>query len=226
MPKAIKKRVEQKARREDSINETVTDIRQKLKDRQRTLVYSLLVAGGLILSVGSFFIYGKVMASKAQGLEYEGLKLFNGSGQTQVIAPQDRYKNALEKFKASYAAKKSPFALLYIANSYYELGNYDEALKTLKDLTVRYSDPKVMSLAYYKMAMTYMRKGDAASALNTFNSLSSIKDSPLQDMALLESGRLLESMGKTEEAKDKYKELISKFPQSALVNAAKARLGN
>ncbi len=76
------------------------------------------------------------------------------------------------------------------------------------------------------MAITYIRKGDLNSALNTFVIISSIKDAPLQDMALLESGKTLESMGKTDEAKGKYKELINKFPKSPLVNEANSRLGS
>ena len=226
MPKMIKKRAAQKTRQDENINETVTDIRQKLKERQRTLVYSLLAFGVLIVAAGFFFIYARTTESKARELQYEGIKLFNGSGQAQAVAPQERYRSALEKFKASYASKKSPVTLLYIANSYYELGNYDETLKTLKELTGRYSDPKITSLAHYKMAMAYIKKGDTAGALNAFNSITSAKDSPLQDMALLESGSLLESMGRKEEARAKYKELVTKFPSSPLASTAKARLGN
>ncbi|MBI3592719.1 MAG: tetratricopeptide repeat protein [Nitrospirae bacterium] len=225
MPKAIKKRTEKKIHKEGDISETVVDIREKLKERQRTLVYSLLVFGVVVIAVSSFFIYNKVTTSKALELEYEGYKIFYGESQAQIAPPADRFKNALEKFKASYAARKNPAVLLYIANCYYELGNLDETLKTLKDLTTQYSDPKIISLAYYKMAMTYVRKGDMTNALNTLNSLASIKDSPLQDMALLESGKILESMGKTDDARKKYNELINKFPKSSLVNEAQTRVG-
>jgi TolA-binding protein len=44
-------------------------------------------------------------------------------------------------------------------------------------------------------------------------------------MALLESAKLMESMGKTAEAKAKYKELTDKFPKSILAVEAKAKLG-
>ncbi len=226
MPKVIKKRAEKKAHKEENISETVVDIRKKIKERQRTLVFSLIAFGAVLLLAGAFFIYNKTTTSKARELEYEGYKAFYGTGQAQTISPQERYKSALEKFKGSYAAKKNPVVLLYIANSYYELGNYDEAVKTLQDLTKRYSDPKVVSLAYYKMAMAYESKNDMPSALDALNKLAGIKDSPLQDMALMESAHVLEVMGKAEEAKDKYKELVSKFPKSALADKAKARLGS
>ncbi len=81
--------------------------------------------------------------------------------------------------------KRVHAVLLYIANCNYELGNLDETIKTLKKVTDQYPDPKISSLAYYKMAMTYIRKGDLNSAINTFDILSSIKDALLQDMALV-----------------------------------------
>src|SRR5208337_1579641 len=223
MPKAIKKRISRKAQGDDNIGETVADIRKKFHERQSTLVYALLIFGLIVITVGAFIVYNRVSAGKAVEMEYEGYKIFSGATATPYASPADRYKSALEKFKASYAAKKNPSALLNIANCYYELGNFDEALKALKELTDQYSDPKISSLAYYKMAMIYIRKGDLNSALNTFGIISSIKDAPLQDMALFESGKTLEAMGKTDEAKSKYKELINKFPKSLLVNDANSR---
>ena len=226
MPKAIKKRISRKTQGDDNIGEAVADIRKKFQERQSTLVYALIIFGLIVIIVGAFVVYHRASAAKALEMEYEGFKIFSGATATQYASPADRFKDAIEKFKASFAAKKSPTALLNIANCYYELGNLDEAIKTLKELTDQYSDPKITSLAYYKMAMTYIRKGDLNSALNTFGIISSIKDAPLQDMALLESGKTLESMGKTEEAKDKYKELINKFPKSPLADEANWRLGS
>jgi len=224
MPKTIKKRAVKKSDNEGSLAESVTDIRKKIKERQRTLAYSFLVCALVIIAAGSIFFYYHANAAKAAEMQYEGYKIISGTTTEPYASPQDRFKAALEKFRSSYAAKNNPTVLLYIANCYHELGNFDEAIKTLKDLTSRYSDSKITSLAYYKLAMIYIKKGDLNSALNTFNTLSSIKDAPLRDMALFESGKVLESMGKTEEAKAKYKELVIKFPKSPLLNTAKARL--
>lgn len=224
MPKAIKKRSDKKSHSDDTLQETVVDIREKIKERQRTYIYYLLIFAAVVITVSGFFIYNRITTSKAQELELEGYKLLYGNAGVQPAPSPDKHKNALEKFKASYAARKNPVTLLHIANSYYELGNYDETIKTLKDLIGQYSDPKIAPVAYYKMATAYLKKNDTTNALNTLNSLLSIKDSALQDMALMESGKILESMGKTDEAKSKYKELISKFPKSALADEAKAKM--
>ncbi|HEX8948132.1 MAG TPA: tetratricopeptide repeat protein, partial [Dissulfurispiraceae bacterium] len=121
---------------------------------------------------------------------------------------------------------KTPEALLNIANCYYALGNYDEAIKSLDEFVRQFSDPNLVSLAYHKKAMAYMKKGDTNNALGALDSLAKLKGGSLQDVALLESGEMLESMGKPEDAKNKYKELVSKFPNSALAAQAKAKLGS
>ncbi|MBT9138994.1 MAG: Outer membrane protein assembly factor BamD [Syntrophomonadaceae bacterium] len=225
MPKLIKKRFEKKAGSEEDIRETIVDIRQRLKERQRTLVYYVGIFIVLTISIIAFTVYKKTSTAKALELELEGQKLFYGDYQAQLIPAAERYRKALEMFKKSYAAKKRADVLLYIANCHYELGNYDEAIKTLKDLSSQFSDTKIISLAYYKTAMSYMKKGDMDNAIASLKNILSIKDGALQDMALLESGKILELSGKTEDAKNKYRELINKFPKSAFLNEAKARLG-
>ncbi|MBZ0157178.1 MAG: tetratricopeptide repeat protein [Alphaproteobacteria bacterium] len=226
MPKVIKKRLAGKSQNEETLSETVVDLRERLKERQKTLVYGLIAFGAVVLLVVAVMVYTRVTTSKAAALQTEGYRIFFGETTIQYTSPADRYKSALEKFQKAYDTKKSPVTLLYIANSYYELGNYDEAIKTLKDLTSRYSDLRIVSLAHYKLSSAYLKKGDANSALTTLTNLAGIKDSPLQDLALLESGKVLETMGKKEEAKAKYKELIDKFPKSSLVPEARARLGS
>lgn len=225
MPKPIKKRSEKKASSDEDIKETIVDIRQRLKERQRTLVYYAGIFLVLAISVVAFTVYKKASTSKALELELEGYKLFYGDYQAGLMPPAERYQKAIEMFKKSYASKKKPDVLLYIANCYYELGNYDDAIKTLNDLTAQFSETAIISLAYYKMAMAYVKKGDMDGALTALKNLLSIKNSALQDMALLESGKILESTGKTEEAKNRYRELINKFPKSPLLSEARTRLG-
>lgn len=225
MPKPIKKRSEKKTGSDEDLRETIVDIRQRLKERQRTLVYYAGIFLILAISVVAFTVYKKTSTSKALELELEGYKLFYGDYQAGLMPPAERYQKAIEMFKKSYASKKRPYVLLYIANCYYELGNYNDAIKTLNDLTAQFSEIPIISLAYYKMAMAYVKKGDMDGAITALKNLLSIKDSALQDIALLESGKILESTGRTEEAKNRYKELINKFPKSPLISEAKTRLG-
>lgn len=226
MPKIIKKRIEKKTHPgEEELKETVEDIRGKLKERQRTLVYGAVIFFIAVISIVTFTVYQKTSSTKALELELEAYKLFYGDYQISLILPSERYQKALDLFKKSYEIKKKPNTLLYMANCNYELGNYDETIKNLNNLVNKFSDPKIVSLAYYKMAMAYSKKGDMDNAIATLKTILGIKNGALQDLALLEAGKLLEFTGKIEDAKSKYRELIAKFPKSELLNEAKMRLG-
>lgn len=225
MPKVIKKKVKKVFTPEEEIKETVEDIKEKIKTRQRTLAYLIGIFFVLITIVVSFIVYNRISLSKALEFQAEGYKLFYGEYLTSIMQPTERYQKALDLFKKSYNKKKRPDTLLYIANCYYELGNYDEAIKNLNLLIEKFSEPKLVSMAYYKIAMSYLKKNDPDKALFMLKNISGIKNGAYQDVALFEIGNLLESMGKTEEAKASYRELINKFPKSGLINEAKKRLG-
>lgn len=223
MPIAIKKRDKKKITTEEDIKDSAIDIRDRLKQRQRMLIYSAGVFVAVILVIIFLVIHVKENKEMALELEYEGFKLFYGDYGAQTISPADRYKEALEIFKKSFAKKKKPHVLLYIGNSYYRLGDYSESIRTFKKLNDQFSDPKIISLSYYKMAMAYVRKGDKDNALNALKSLLGIKDGTFHDMALMESGKILELLGEDEKAKSKYEELMDRFPETLLFSEAKMR---
>jgi len=95
----------------------------------------------------------------------------------------------------------------------------------LKDFTQKYSsDKRFIPLAYQKMASVYIKKGDMNEALKTLDTLYALPGDTLKDLALLESGKLLEKQGKPDEAKKKYDELTKKFPSSPYKDEAAAKL--
>jgi predicted negative regulator of RcsB-dependent stress response len=224
MPKVIKKHYVKKEQTEEDLKDTVADIRQRLRQKQRTMIYSAVAFVVLLLCIVVLFAHTRSATNKALELEAAGYRFYYGDYNAEIM-PAERLKKALEKFKASYEIRKRHRVLLYIANCYYELGDYDAAIKTLEELIGRFSDIAIVSLAKYRMAMAYMQKGDADSALNILLELTRINNAPLRDLALMESGLILESLGKTEDAQEKYRELIERFPESAFLNEAKIRLG-
>lgn len=225
MPKAIKRRISKHEGSDEGFQDTVDDIRSRLKERQRALVMGLAAFVVVSIVVGGFFVYNKSQRDKASELRLEAYRLFYNENSASPSESGDNFRKALDFFTKSYDIKKKPDVLLYIAYCKYELGNYDDAIKTLKDLNDKFPDPGITPLAYYKMAEAYFKKGDSAAALTTLKDLSNIKDGIFHDMALMESGRILESQGKKEEAKAMYKELVSKFPNSSMAPEAKTKLG-
>jgi predicted negative regulator of RcsB-dependent stress response len=226
MPKAIKKRVPRKT---DSPEEEVQEKLSSLKDtlRERQGIALKIGIGILIIIIAgvSFLVFSYTSETRAKKLEYEAYKTYYSRGPMQPANRQEQYKKASDTFKKAYDTRKSPFSLYYLAACSYELGQYDEALKTLKDFTRRYSgDEKFLPLAYQKMVTIYIRKGDASEAKKTLDALYNSKSDVYKDFALMEYGRLLEKEGKPDEARKKYEELTTRFPNSPFKDEAQIKL--
>jgi predicted negative regulator of RcsB-dependent stress response len=226
MPKPIKKRIAKKPTldTETEVKEKFSGLKDIMRERKKTVVTYGSVFIVLILAVAGFLIYSYNSRQQATELEYEAYKIYYSTS-AQGTNKTERVTKALDLFKKSYAASKTPRSLFYIADCYYELGRYDEALKTLKDFTGRYSgDDRIAPLAYQKMAMVYIVQGDMNGALKTLDVLYNLKSDIYKDFSLIESAKLLEKEGKKDEAQKKYDELVKKFPNSPFIEEAKAKL--
>jgi len=226
MPKTIKKRIPKKtADTETEVKERLSTLKDTLRERQKTAVK--IGAGILvvIIAVASFFIYSHNSRTKAQAYEYQAYKIFYSADRIPLTDKEGQYKKALEMFNKAYETRKSPVSLFYIAACYHELGNYDDALKKLKEFTQVYSGEKrFLPLVYQKMATVYIKKGDMNGALKTLETLSALPGDTFKDLALMEAGKLLEKQGKPGEAKKKYEELAKKFPDSPYKDEVAAKL--
>lgn len=226
MPKAIKKRVLKKtADTEAEIKGRLADLGNTIRQQQKTILKYGSVILAIVIGISSLLLYEYTSKKKAKRLEYEAYKIYHGEYQVQSLNREEQYKKALDIFKKAYDIRKSALSLFYISYCYYELGKYDDALKTLKDFTQRYSnEDRFIPLVYQKTAMVYIKKGDINEAMKTLDILYNLKGDIYKDFALMEYGKLLERDGKLEEAKKKYKELTIKFPNSPFTDEAKAKL--
>lgn len=226
MPKVIKKRMPKKTvATEAEVKDKLAGLKDTLKERRKSVLKygaGILV---IIIAIISFLLYNYTSQKKARTFEYEAYKIYYNEYQGPSVNKEEQYKKALDIFKKAYDTRKSSLSLFYIAACYYELGKYDDALKTLKDFTQRYSkEDRFIPLAYQKMAMVYIKKVDINEAMKTLDTLYNLNSNIYKDFALIEYGRLLEKAGKLDEAKKKYKELTTKFPNSPFIDEAKAKL--
>lgn len=226
MPKVIKKRVQKKTiATEAEVKDKLTGLKDTLKERQKLVLKYGVGVLFIIIAIISFLLYNYTSHKKARTFEYEAYKIYYNEYQEPSLNDEEHYKKALDIFKKAYDIRKSPLSLFYIAACYYELGKYDDALKTLKDFTQRYSkEDRFIPLVFQKMAMVYIKKGDINEAMKTLDNLYNLNSNIYKDFALMENGRLLEKEGKLDEAKKKYKELTTKFPNSPFLDEAKAKL--
>ncbi len=226
MPKAIKKKTKKKTTgAEIEVKDKLSDLQRLLREKQKTVLTYGIAVIIVILSAAGILLYQNAADEKARQFEYEAYKVYYNEYQKFPLSQQDRYQKALDLFKKAYAERKSARLLFYIANSYAELGRFDEALTTLTDFVKTYSSDKdLLPLAYKAMADVQLKKGSKDEALKTLDNLYRSPASFYKDFALLESARILESLGKKEEAIAKYKELAEKFKDSPFVEDAQSKL--
>ncbi|MFA4830041.1 MAG: tetratricopeptide repeat protein [Thermodesulfovibrionales bacterium] len=226
MPKPIKRKVVKKTASEIEVRGVISRLKESAT-KKKSLV--MAGAGAIFIFAGAIagsFIYNSTMKNKAEKLEYEAYKMYYGLYQTQPVAGEEQYKKSLEMFKKAYDTKKSPVSLFYIANCYYEMGRYDEALNALRELNQKFpDDERFVPLSYYKMAMASLKKGSNEEALKYLDILYRYKTGTYKDLSLIESGKILEAMGKADDAKRKYEELTKNFPQSPFAEEAQIKIG-
>jgi len=131
----------------------------------------------------------------------------------------------LESFSKAYEVRKSADLKFSMGLCYFDLGQNDEAIKAFQEVGES-TDARFAGLGQYKVAMVQLKKGDSAKALAALEKVVLTRNAPLQDMALVEMGKILAAQGKTEEAKAKYQEVMTKFPKSPLAEEAKLRLAS
>jgi tetratricopeptide (TPR) repeat protein len=208
MPKPIKKKTAKPIKGEDDVAHILDDVKKTVSQRQSYLLPALVGAVVVIIAIVGFSVYRNQTSAKADLLEYEAYRTYYGLNQKQPLPKPEQLQKALEKFTAAVDLRKSAYSLFYVGCIQYDMGKYDEALKSFKELNERFpDDEQYVPLSYAKMAAASLKKGDKEGALKLFDTLANYRTGAMKDLALAESAKILDSMGKTEEAAKKREEL-------------------
>jgi hypothetical protein len=144
----------------------------------------------------------------------------------QVFATaEDKYKTAAAAFEGVArrfgSAKVAQRAAYYAAISRVQLGQYDEAEKTLKELQAKGSGMEP-ELARFALADVLRRKGEVDQAVEAYRGLATNPQANLpRDFALMTAAQTLEDAKRWGEARTAYEQVYEQFPASAY--AAEAR---
>jgi tetratricopeptide (TPR) repeat protein len=222
MPRPIKKRIHRAESAEESLHNVVERIKKTADERGRQLmVGAIAIVALLAIAVGTFY-YRASAERKAAALEYQGYKVLNG---LYVDLPEPmtlRAGRALPYFEQAYKTRPSSYSLYYIGLCRYEMSEYGAAIETFERLIKLYpDDTRMLPPALYKLGMTHLRAGRPDQALEVLGSFNVKGIKAFGDLALIESARILESLGRSKEATMMYETLIYSFPTS--IFAAEAR---
>lgn len=228
MPRVIKKhptKTKHVSTQDQEIN-AIVDKAKGFASFDNKIFLGILGAIAIVLAYFAYSYSNKSNLDKAQRLFFDGYAQYYGLTQKGELGSNDpsRFDRAIDKFKQSIDAKETPIALYYLANAYYSQDKFDDALKTFQLLNSKHPDDYYIPLTYYKMALTALKKDSKEEALKYLDALYNYKTNAFKDVALIESGKILESMGKPDEAKKKYELLVKNHPASTFAQEASQRL--
>ncbi len=226
MPKTIKKRpVKKKPAQEDEVKSAAMQALEKVRERQKHVILGVSVFAGIIILYVVFSLYSSSMSSKAYSFEQEAYQYYYSSSADKSLTEKDRWNRALDLYKKSFDTKANPSALFYIANCYYNLGDYENAINEYNLFADKYSSDKgILPLAYQKLASAYFKTNQPDKALDALNKLGGVDGGLFRDTALILEARHFEGAGQKERALEKYREIISDFPVSAWTAEANSKV--
>ncbi|MCK5426066.1 MAG: tetratricopeptide repeat protein [Thermodesulfovibrionia bacterium] len=226
MPKSIKKRVTKKKKPdEDEVKGKALEALNLLKKKQKILIYALSTVGLVIIIAVTLSIYFSSVKKKAYSFEVEAYNYYNNMNLPNPVPDEQRWKTSLELFQKASDKKPSARVQFYIGNCYFNLGDYDNAVKEYLIFIDRYKRvEKILPLVYQRLASAYMKSGKTEESLRTLDALAQFEGGIFRDTALILQARYYEAVGKPEEAEKKYREIVNDFPSSLWASEARAKI--
>lgn len=185
-----------------------------LEDNRQNLLY---LVGGIVVFFVIFMgitFYFKNYETDALKIFVEANTLYNNELQKEKAQDYEKTLKAFEKITISYRRSKvAPFANMYLSEIYYSTGEFSKALESYKGFIQDDPDESLAIFAQYGMGKTYESMGKFDDALKRYEVVSK-RNRSLSSLILMDIGRLMEKMNRTEDAKSKYQEFIDMNPDS------------
>jgi tetratricopeptide (TPR) repeat protein len=226
MPKAIKKRiVKSKTIKEEKVKSTALQALDALKQRQKHAIIAASAVIGIVILYIVFSLYSSSMAKKAYALETEAYDLYYSEITDESISGAVKWQKAIDLFKKSLDAKATPTAAFYLGNCYFNMADYETAIKEYTSFINKFSqETGILPLVYQKLSSSFFKTGQNEKALETLGKLAKIENGIFGDSALILEARHFAASGEKEKAMGKYRELIINFPASMWTAEANSKV--
>lgn len=180
----------------------------------------------IAIAVGTYY-WKEAGKNKAAYLLYQASKHMQAAeaqvdtakAESELAAARTIYENIVKEYGSS---KLAPAAHYQLGNIDTRTKKYDEALKHYEAAMAANGDALIASAARQKVAYVKWAKGDKDGALKDFDQLLAA-DGSAKDLIHVEKGKLLEELGKKEDAMKEYNVVIADFKQSPFLGDATRR---
>ena len=132
---------------------------------------------------------------------------------------------AINSLKDKYSSSSvSKLATLYKSSLYLQDNKIDDAVMSAELYLKEQSDSSLNFLAQEILGYSYETKGDKEKALGMFENMSKTENKIIKAYGIYHSARILESLNKIDEAKDKYNEIVKDYADFPVKAQAENRL--
>jgi tetratricopeptide (TPR) repeat protein len=130
----------------------------------------------------------------------------------------------LREIVTTYGSTKSgQMAKVYLANSYYYMGQFDSAMRVFEDISAK--EPMVKASVDAGKATIFQEKGNKEEAAKLFMSAAGMDPvNPLNADYTLAAAKNFEELGKKDDAVKAYRKLLEDYPGTQFDDAAKRAL--
>ncbi len=199
---------------------------------------TVVAAVGVLVLAGAAWGVVEILQHRAEeqaaGLYAEAMKTYQQTlapdRQLRVLSPEtqealDQAATAFLKVREDHPRTRyAALALFHQANAYAALDRFDDAITGYETWRAAYPHHALAPLVIQRLAYAFWANGKLEEALARFNDVSAIPDAPNRDLAFFEKGRLLEQMGRKEQALDAYSSLAKEFRSSPWSSEGNARI--
>ena len=200
----------------DEFITTTQKIFQFVRDHRQRLIHYGIIVGGVAVIAGGAYTYFYWQEGKSRKIQGEGFQLYQeafAQGGTPG-GEKENYRKALEKFQKALAVygrgDTAQFSLICMANCYYYLKEYDQAITTYNRLL----EGPYRSMALNGLGYSYEAKGNYSQALEYYQKKQegASPSYPLEN--LLDMARCYEALNQKQKALEIYQKAAAQNAKS------------
>lgn len=205
----------QKHESELEVNKTILKAETTWKKIQKPL---FIVVAAVVIIGGGWFAYQeyvlKPKEEKATESLYKAEQYFGMDSSRLVLNGDGVSKGVLYVISNYGGTKAANLAHYYAGVSYLKLGEFDNAVKHLKEFSTEAKQIQLLALGCLGDAYAELNKKEEAIAAYKKAASTFEKDENNSSEYLFRAALLLETSGKSAEALELYKEIKNKFPKT------------
>ncbi len=197
------------------MNETVVKMQSFWQRYQKPVIILVAV---LVIGIGGWYGYNEYIVKpkeeKAADVLFRAQQYFTMDSSRLVLNGDGQYHGVLYVINNYSGTKAANLSKYYAGVSYLKLGDFNNAVKYLKDFST--NAKQIQLMAYGCLGDAYSELNKKEEAIESYKKAATAFDTDENNSAeyLFRAALLEETNGKPKEALELYKELKDKFPRT------------